>query len=425
MRAAALFLLTGLAVLSTLPAILGWGTKPHDPFLYQLGRRLALLAYGLLALQVPLAARLRIADHAFGLCGVMRLHRVIGICACLLSLSHAALILLVSRGDLPWNWPVMLGVTALLLLFLGVLAALLFRSLHVDYNRWRTVHKAMVLVVVLGYFHGRALGQDLLSSHTLRAWWTLLLAMALGVFIWRNVVVLRWGRRRFRVAALLPETHDTWTLKLISEGGRPLAYRPGQFIFLSLTSRGRRTEEHPFTISSSPTQGGFIAATIKEAGNFTRAIGSTQVGDRALVEGPFGRFSFVHFDAARFLFIAAGVGSSPIVSMLRFLRDAGDLRPVLFLYGNRTETDILFRRDLEQLPPNVSVIHVLSRPEPSWSGVRGHLDERTLRNVAGTFLDGTDVFLCGPPALLAQLKATLKQLGFPQQRIHSERFTVP
>ncbi len=424
-RGAALLVLLALAMFATLPVFLAVGARHGDPFLYEVGRKAALLAFGLLALQVVLAARFRLPDRALGLDRVMRLHRAVGILALLLLLAHPALLLVATHGHLPLQWQVALGAGALLVLILGVLAALLFRSLHVDYNRWRVIHKAMILVVVLGYVHSRAVGEDLLTSRGLRAWWTALLVAAVGVFVWRNVVVPRWGRRSFRVGAVTAEARGVWTIQLAPEDGLPLRHRPGQFVFLTLLRAGLPREEHPFTISSSPTQAGFITVTIKESGDFTRTIGLTRPGDRALVEGPFGRFSLVHHDAERFLFISAGVGSTPIASMLRFLRDTADPRPVLFLCANRTEADIPFREELNRLPVSMKVVHVLSRPEASWRGARGHLDEVSLRDLAGASLSMATVFLCGPSAFTQELRRSLMRLGVQGARIHSERFAVP
>lgn len=66
---------------------------------------------------------------------------------------------------------------------------------------------------------------------------------------------------------------------------------------------GRRTLDvlYPFTISSAPTAESPITSTIKESGNFTNTIGQTKPGDRARVEGPFGRFTFVNYPTDAFL----------------------------------------------------------------------------------------------------------------------------
>jgi ferredoxin-NADP reductase len=216
-----------------------------------------------------------------------------------------------------------------------------------------------------------------------------------------------------------------WTIDLVPDGVRPLRHLPGQFMFLTLLRDAAPAEEHPFTISSSPSEDGVISATIKESGDFTRTIALARPGDRALVEGPFGRFSFVHYAAERFLFISAGVGSTPFASMLRCLSDTGDPRPVLYLCANRTEADIAFREELARMPSNVKVVHLLSQPGPRWPGARGHLDEAVLGRLAGSSLAGAAVFLCGPPAFMSSARRSLRALGVPRAHIHLERFTVP
>jgi predicted ferric reductase len=425
-RAAALLLLSTFVLFTTLPPIFILGTRQSDPLLYEIGKRAALLAFGLLTLQVVLSARFRFADRALGLDTLMRLHRAVGILALLLLLAHPTLLLVGSHGDIPFlKWQVLLGASALLVLAGGVLMALLFRFLRMDFNRWRVLHKAMILVVVLGGAHSRSFGQDLRSSPELRAWWTVLVMVAIGIFAWRNVFVPRWGLRHYRVDSIRAEARGIWTIKLVLERGSPLRHLPGQFMFLTLLQAGAPAEEHPFTISSSPSQMGFITATIKESGNFTRTIGLARPGDRALVDGPFGRFSFVHHPADRFLFISAGVGSTPIASMLRFLSDNRDPRPVLYLCANRSEADIAFREELARLPANVKVFHVLSQPGATWPGARGHLDDAAIRRLAGGSLDGAAVFLCGPPAFMSSARKSLRSLGVPRARIHLERFTVP
>ncbi len=154
-------------------------------------------------------------------------------------------------------------------------------------------------------------------------------------------------------------------------------------------------------------------------------MGQTRAGDRALLEGPFGRFSLVHDSAERFLFVSAGVGCTPMMSMLRFLRDTSDDRPVLFLCVNRAEADIAFRAELEAMPASVQVVHVLSRPGETWRGVRGHLDETVLRKLAASWLPSAAAFVCGPPAFMLGVSTALRQLGMPRARIHVERFSVP
>ena len=69
------------------------------------------------------------------------------------------------------------------------------------------------------------------------------------------------------------------------------------------------------------------------------------------LQAPFGRFSWAFDNPSSFLFIAGGVGITPIHSMITALRDIGDKRQVILLYGNKTEGDIIFAANLRSCPP--------------------------------------------------------------------------
>jgi predicted ferric reductase len=413
-----------------LPLLLARWFRPasDDAFLEELGKGAALLGVSLLVLQFALSARISSIDRPFGLDAVMRFHKGMGVLAGALLLLHPVLLAL-SHGNwallgLSTPWPINLGKAALLLLVLTVLLALFFQKLRLDYNVWRWLHKAAILVVALGFAHSLWVGADL-QRLEMKAYWIALFAIATSFFLFRNVYVPLLGRKCYRVAAVNRESHDIWTLSFEPEAeASPIMHRPGQFWFIKLVRPGRSTEQHPFTISSAPGGEPPLTSTIKESGNFTRTIGQTRIGDRARVEGPFGRFSLVNYPAEAYLFVAGGVGITPIMSMLRYLRDTDDRRAAALIYGNKTESDILFRDELGEMSDHVKVTHVLSSPEAGWNGRKGLVTTDLLREEVGELVGSADVFLCGPPAMMDSVITSLGTLGVAGSRIHYERFTV-
>ncbi|MFW6161324.1 MAG: ferric reductase-like transmembrane domain-containing protein [Planctomycetota bacterium] len=385
------------------------------------------MGFALLALQVALSARLRWADRPFGLDRVMRWHKRAALVACLLLLAHPVL-LAVGMGNaflfgFETSWQVWLGKAALALMLVVVFVALYFPQLGLDYQRWRLMHKGAVVVVVLGFLHGLVIGSDMRSAGMQAYWWGLG-ALAAGLFVYRNLYVPLRGRRRFRVTSVEQTTHDTYTVSVEQESGEPLSDQPGQFMFLKLLRPGRPSEEHPFTIASSPTAEPPVQATIKQSGDYTNTIGETRAGDEALIEGPFGRFSYRYRDAESFLFIAGGVGITPLLSMLRALRDTGDDRRAVLIYGNDSERDIIFRDELGALPEHVRVVHVLADPDESWDGPTGYVTREIIDEHAREQLSEARVYLCGPPPMMDQVETALRGLGVPRSRIHTERFAL-
>jgi ferredoxin-NADP reductase len=225
------------------------------------------------------------------------------------------------------------------------------------------------------------------------------------------------------------EAGQVWTVKLAPpEGTEVFDYLPGQFQFITLKRRkDLPVEEHHWTISSSPTEKGYVISTIKALGDFTATIGETKVGDTATVHGPFGRFSHVlHPDEESLVFIAGGIGVTPMMSMLRYMRDTKSKIPVILLYGNRREEEIVFKDELKEIErgghPALKVIHVLSNPGENWSGATGYIDREKIQKYC-TDLKGKGFYTSGPPGLVKATVKNLLDLSMEDRRIHMEIFS--
>jgi ferredoxin-NADP reductase len=242
---------------------------------------------------------------------------------------------------------------------------------------------------------------------------------------------VRARREAYEVTEVTPETHNVWTLTLEPpEGQRRPEYQPGQFQFLTLyRSLDLPVEEHPFTASSDPSEPASLAFSIKESGDFTSTVGQTKPGDKAALRGPYGRFSYMlQPDADKLVFIAGGIGITPLMSMLRHMRSTGADKRVLLIYGNRTQKDIAFHDELAAMQagehPELTVVHVLSEPDETWQGETGLLDRERLGRLCGPDLAGKSFYVCGPPPMSASVLRALRDLGVPASRMHHEHFAL-
>jgi ferredoxin-NADP reductase len=195
-------------------------------------------------------------------------------------------------------------------------------------------------------------------------------------------------------------------------------------MLIRLRRNGTLSEMHPFTISSSPTQE-FISVTPKAVGDFTATIGDTEPGDRAYIEAPYGVFSYLNHTGLELAFIAGGIGITPFMSMLRYMRDAGDQRDVVLIWGNKSEADIAFRDELDAIDaamPSLRIVHVMSRQE-DFEGERGFITRELIeRHVPD--IRSRQVFLCGPPVMMRAVRPAVESIGVPKQRLHFERFAI-
>jgi predicted ferric reductase len=420
-----LLILTPLAAFALL--------APHSPHALaaEMGLNCAVVAFAILALQFVISARLLWIEAPFGLDAVLRFHRTMAFVALGLLVLHPLLV----ASDEGWalltrwqgRWPLWAGRLALVVLVAHAAAAIFRRMLRLRYETWRRFHNtAAFLLLGLAFWHSWALGHDL-RSKAAGAFWAALLFVAGGAWLYGRIVRPRLLRRApWRVVSVAREAPRVWTVTLEPPGGRPLGYAPGQFQFLCPYSGAVPDEEHPFSIASGPSPEGAISLTIKECGDFTATIGRIKPGDLATVHGPFGRFSHVfHPHADDLVFVAAGVGITPLMSMLRYMRAQRETRRVLLVYANRRPADIVFRSELASIHsggfPALQTIHVLSQPPVDWDGPTGRLAPEGLRLLCGGF-SGKTFFICCPPVMAAGLIRGLQGAGVSAGRIHADYF---
>jgi predicted ferric reductase len=431
-----LVLISAYFLLLLLPLLVAWMSQPKTTFhfLTEVGRSFALIAFSIIALQFVLSSRFPHISHFFGLDLVLRFHKAMACFALCLLLLHPVLM---AAGEGKWRllydptlpWPIWLGKIALLLLFIQGVTGLWQRRLLV-FEKWRILHNQAIIIFILVMIHSLSVGHDL-KHLSLRILWGLFGLLAAAAYAYHKFYRPAMSRQNaYHVKEVIEEAYNVRTLVLEPPAGtEPSFHLPGQFHFLKLYRGDPRYdgEEHHFTISSSPTQPGFLTSTIKESGDFTATIGATKPGATVHLEGPYGRFSFLlHPGRKDLVFLAGGIGITPLMSMLRFLRDTESERKVVLLYANRKERDIIFRKELEEMVrgghPRLRVVHVLTHPHLTWKGEYGYIDQGMIRRYCGIDIKGLQFYVCGPQGMMKMIERELKELGVEASQIFSERF---
>jgi predicted ferric reductase len=126
------------------------------------------------------------------------------------------------------------------------------------------------------------------------------------------------------------------------------------------------------------------------------------------------------------VFLAGGIGVTPLMSMLRHMRDTQADISVLLFWGNKTETDIIFQAELEALTagekPHLQVVHVLSQAGADWAGEKGYLSAELLRKYIKDGFAEKTYYICGPPVMTDLALRLLRELGVPVGKIDYEQF---
>lgn len=413
------------------------GGRYGSNFIAGTGLALGLTGFAILALQPLLSSRFKWLERPFGLDRLLRIHRITGISGTLLVVAHPVM-LAAGRGnwdlllgfDLPW--PLMAAKFTLAVLVLFAAAAVLHSKVRIPFQLWFRGHSWLTPVILAGIFiHSYAVAVRY-QPPGLRILWFVLLGIGSFSYLHLTVYGRLGGRLRpWRVKEVQRAGRGVWNITMSPpEGGEVFGYLPGQFLFVTLLrGRGLPREEHPFTVSSSPTHEGSISITPKESGDFTSTLGKTEAGDGAAIMAPFGRFSYLlKPEMPRIVMIAGGIGITPMMSMLRYMRDKGYRKPVMLIYACRTREDVTFREELEAMAlsegsPLLEIVIVLSKPDASWEGERGYVDREKLERLAGN-VSNTAFFICGPPPMMGKVNAELLEMGADRRNIHMERFSL-
>jgi ferredoxin-NADP reductase len=151
-----------------------------------------------------------------------------------------------------------------------------------------------------------------------------------------------------------------------------------------------------------------------------------QTGKRLWVTGPRGRFSAAQHPAKRYLFLSAGSGITPLMSMARTAADLASTSDITFVHSARTPADIIFRAELARLQSSRHGFRVVAVCEQdsdveAWHGPRGRLSFQLLREAVPDLTE-RELFTCGPAPYMDAVRSLLAEAGVDPSRCHEESF---
>lgn len=203
-----------------------------------------------------------------------------------------------------------------------------------------------------------------------------------------------------------------------------LNYKAGQFFFITLRVNGKELRKH-FSFSSSPTEKSHIEFTKKLSdSDFSNALKSLKVGDWAKIDAPYGKFTF-EGEHEKICLLAGGIGITPFKSICQYCTDSQANIKITLLYGNRTEKDIAFKREFEELQKrnkNLKVVFTLNEAESGWKGATGFITAEMIKKEIPDYKE-TVFYICGPPRMVEIMEKLVEQLGVSQKQIKREYFT--
>lgn len=403
--------------------------------LVETGVMFGLLGLGVLSAQAVVSGRQRWFARGLGQDDLLQLHRQTGLFALLLVFAHPLTLFLADPRFLAYLDPReellrALSLSFVLLATVTLVVTSLWRlTFGLSYERWRLLHGVLALSIV-----GLGLGHALMVGHyTAPTWKQALLVMAVGgaLYLMLETRLRRpWRARRgpWRVADVHAGRDDSWTLRLLPEGHDGMRFHSGQFVWLTLGDSPWRMQQHPFSLAgSSEDAEGAVELTIKALGDFTGTVRNVEPGSRAWLEGPYGVFTYAPGQSPQgAVFVAGGVGITPVMGILRTARDCSAREPLWLIYASKDWDSVIFREELKELEGSLdlTVVHVLDEPDDDWGGERGKIDQALLRRHLPDDLAVLPCYLCGPEPMADSVEPALFDLGVPAKNLYSERFDM-
>ncbi|MBW2190706.1 MAG: MOSC domain-containing protein [Deltaproteobacteria bacterium] len=249
--------------------------------------------------------------------------------------------------------------------------------------------------------------------------------------------------RTLVVTQKVPESETITSFYLVPEDGNPLdPFLPGQFLPLKLDIPGQfQPVLRTYSLSDAP-QKNYYRLTIKRESappnqpDAYPGVSSSyfhdgvEVGTKLLAKAPRGRFVLDPEGETPVVLLSAGVGLTPLISMLNAIVESGSPRPTWFIHGSRNGRVHAMGESVREIARAHDNVHAHTRySRPAAEDVigrdyddQGHVNGDVVQQLIRETTGDCDFYLCGPTPFLKSLFDGLLELGVPEHRIHYEFF---
>lgn len=365
-----------------------------------------------------ISTRHKILDELFdGLDKSYIYHRILSISALTLVIIHNITISTGKRIErsqgikIPKDPYAMFGSFSLYLFVILIVIALLAKKLN--YERWKAIHKFMIIPYAFGIYHYYGSATYLVFSFKAYSIWMNLInllgisSIIYSIFLYERVSF----KYKYRVKKLA--TVANGALEITGETlSKDLKFKPGQFAFLKILDKENKFVSHPFTISGAPKEGE-IQFTIKALGDHTGDLSNTlKVGNEFYVSGAHGKFNY-ESGAKNQIWIAGGIGITPFRSFAGSHINDGFSIDLFYAYNN--DEDGAYKDELKSLENDNLRVHLFNSKE------KGFLSVKEISKYIYT-PNSIDVYFCGPAPMRESLKKQFKESNLNISNFYFEHF---
>jgi predicted ferric reductase len=313
-----------------------------------------------------------------------------------------------------WMWFALAGF--FLMILAGVTSYKKARA-KMSYETWWIIHIYTYFAVAASFMHQVLNGQMFIGHPLNRAYWTALyVMMAFSIIYWRfGVPLIRSMKVNLKVEKVVVEGPGVISVIMKGRNLHKLGAQGGQFFGWRFLTRGHALMSHPYSLSAAPTEH-LMRITVKDLGDHSRSLAFLKPGTRVFVEGPYGAFTAGRSTRPHVVLVGGGVGITPVRALIDEF--SGGVQMDLIYRASREE-DLVLRDELDYLAFNSGGsirIHYLVGPRTNHP-----MDARSLTRLVPQFAD-SDIYICGPEALVSAVRKAAEDAGVPKNRFHDEAF---
>ncbi len=197
-------------------------------------------------------------------------------------------------------------------------------------------------------------------------------------------------------------------------------FRAGQYMFVDLGDN----LVHPLSLSDCPEESVFLEFTKRMTGSdYCQRLESLKKGDVVSVKGPEGKFTLKDDADGDYIFLAGGIGITPLRSILKsYEKQKKDCCRITLIYGNNDKDDIAFKDELENLKiAHFKLVNVLSDNTGMEEADKGFITADIIGRESAQFT-GVKYFISGPPAMVKGMHKELGKLHVSDDDIQTDLF---
>ncbi|WP_405473506.1 ferric reductase-like transmembrane domain-containing protein [Paenarthrobacter ilicis] len=439
-----------LAWLSPVAAVALWladgGISGFSSFagtMTALGIIAGLIGMDVVLLMLLLAARIPFIDNTIGHDRALEVHKWLGKPALYLMLAHGILLAIgygaaegldpVSESISLWvNVPDMwLAFVSMVLFIAVVVTSLVAVRRKFPYEFWYAVHLLTYAAVGTAIPHQFSVG-GLFAEGTWQRWYWLLLCAGTGAaLLWFRICqpIAASFKHQLTVSRVVRVSADVFSIEMAGRNLERLSGAGGRFFFWRFLAPGHWWQPHPFSLSAEPIPGrgnqpGKLRITVRTLGEGTAKLAHIRPGTKVAIEGPYGMFSTAARTRNKVVMIGAGIGITPLRSLLETTPFQPGEATVL-LRGHQ-DSELFLGQEIMALcqARGVTLFHLLG---PRSQGDHAWLPHDAVQAGFGlhSYVQGiadADVYVCGPSPWAASVLRDVELAGVPAQQLHYERF---